>query len=330
MGEISDPSIQGCGCAFPPRRVCDLCATPFLACSAACLRRHQAATHGDGASPESTPRATDYHIKLNRNIEGHRERYGGHRAHLMRLLATVGGAPNIGIFGAGNCTDLDADHLASDFSEIHLIDVDPEALERGRDSFPPAARDRVVTHAGIDLSGFEDRIDEWGDRFPDNAELGRAAVASIHSILRQVGRTFHVVLSDCILSQLPIAYRRAWVTSRTNWNNLFTAITAVHLGTLVGSLERGGRGAIACDALGSKTAPALRDLVGASPEELQAFVKDGLLQGTVSLDPDPASLLNGLAVPGLRELVDSPRVTEPWLWNTGDVLLVYGLLFRRA
>jgi hypothetical protein len=286
--------------------------------------------HGDGVPPEARPRAADYHTKLNRNIDGHRERYGAHREHLMRLLATVGGGPSIGIFGAGNCTDLDAERLATDFSEVHLIDVDAEALDRGRESFPPDARDRVVTHAGIDLSGFQDRIDEWGDRFPDNAELGRAAVASIHSILRQVGRPFRVVLSDCILSQLPIAYRRAWVSSRTNWNNLFTAITAVHLGTLVGSLEHGGRGAIACDALGSKTAPELRELGGATPEELQRFVKDGLAQGKLALDPDPAALLTGLAVPGLRELVDSPQVTQPWLWDTGDILLVYGLLFRRT
>jgi hypothetical protein len=330
MVETSSPAIQGCGCASPPKRVCDLCAAPFLACSLACLRRHQATAHGGGAAAESQPRSTDYHVQLNRNIDGHRERYGGHREHVMRLLATVGRAPSIGIFGAGNCTDLDTDHLAADFDEVHLIDVDGEALERGRESFPPDSRDRVVTHGGIDLSGFEDRIDEWGDRFPDNGELGRAAVASIHSILTQVGRTFHVVLSDCILSQLPIAYRRAWVTSRTNWNSLFTAITAVHLGTLVGSLEGGGRGAIACDALGSRTAPELRDLVGADPEVLQRFVKEGIERGTVSLDPDPGSLLKGLAVPGLRELVDSPQVTQPWLWNTGDMLLVYGLLFRRV
>lgn len=329
MVETNGPALQGCGCASPPRRVCDLCATPFLACSAACLRHHQGAVHGGRVEPDSQPRATDYHIQLNRNIDGHRERYGGHREHVMRLLATVGGARTIGIFGAGNCTDLDAEQLAADFDEIHLIDVDAEALERGRETFPPDVRDRVVTHGGIDLSGFEDRIDEWGDRFPDNRELGVAAVASIHSILKQVGRKFDVVLSDCILSQLPIAYRRAWVTSRTNWNNLFTAITAVHLGTLVGSIEAGGYGAIACDALGSKTAPRLRDLAGAGPEELQQFVKDGLEHGTVSLDPDPASLLTGLAVPGLRDLVDSPIVTQPWLWNTGDVLLVYGLLFRR-
>ncbi len=329
MVETNGPALQGCGCASPPRRVCDLCATPFLACSAACLRRHQAAAHGGPIKSESQPRATDYHIQLNRNIDGHREGYAGHREHVMRLLATVGGAPTIGIFGAGNCTDLDAEQLAADFDEVHLIDVDAEALERGRESFPPDARARVVTHGGIDLSGFEDRIDAWGDRFPDNQAPGAPPVGSIHSILTQVGRTFQQVLSDCILSQLPIAYRRAWVTSRTNWNNLFTAITAVHLGTLVGSLEVGGSGAIACDALGSKTAPSLRNLSEAGPEELQKFVKDGLEQGTISLDPDPASLLTGLAVPGLRDLVDSPAVTQPWLWNTGDLLLVYGLLFRR-
>jgi hypothetical protein len=304
-----------------------VCATPFLACSAACLRRHKASVHADILAAPRT--ATEYYTRLNRNVDGHWEDYSGHREKLMRLLATVGPAPDIGIFGAGNCTDLDTERLAHDYGEVHLIDIDQEALERGRESFPDEVRDRVVLHGGIDLSGFADKIDEWGDAFPDQNALRRAAIEAMQSVRRSVDRTFHVVISDCILSQLPITYRRAWVTSRTHWSALYTAITAVHLGSLVGSLRPRGWGAIACDALGSKTAPELRNLVNASPDELQAFVKAGLENDSIALDPDPRTLLSGLAVPGLRELVDSPRITEPWLWNTGDMLLVYGLIFQR-
>jgi hypothetical protein len=325
-GHLTDVAIQRCSCAVPPKRVCDLCGSAaFLACSRICLERHLEQVHG--VTADSQTRATAYVSRLNRNLD-HAERYAGHRRHLSALLTSVGPAPNIGIFGAGNCCDLDPERLTALYQEIHLIDLDAEALERGRESFPRPVRDRVVLHAGIEMSGFVDKLDTWGEAFPDDAEIGRSALIAVQAILQRVGQTFHVVLSDCVLSQLPLSYRRAWIAPRANWERLFSSITAVHLATVVGSVRPGGSGVIACDALGSKAVPELCDIVDASSDTLQSFVFDRVTAKAIRLDPDPATLLRGLQSGRLGAVVESAQVTAPWLWDTGDILLVFGLVFR--
>jgi hypothetical protein len=251
----------------------------------------------------------------------------------MQLVASaVGGAEcdsNICVLGAGNCADLDSAQLGRGFGEIHLVDLDAEALERGRDTFPAHARDRVATHPGIDLSGFIDRLDVWGDTFPDDRELGGAALAAIQSILQKVGRSFRVVLSTCVLSQLPLPFRRTWITSRTNWDRLVAALTAVHLATVAGAVEPGGRGIIAFDLFGSTAVPGLRSVDGNDSEALRAFVDQQVAASLIRLDWDPAAILQRLKSPALRALVESPRLTGPWLWDIGEVLVVYGLVFNR-
>ena len=303
--------------------------TPFLACSAACLTRHQSDVHGGVA--EATSRALHYQASVNRNFEQNGRQYASHRERLMSLIpaADAGHARDICIFGAGNCNDLDTERLATEFSGIHLVDLDPEALARGRESFPASKRDGVTLHSGIDLSGFMDRLDEWGDRFPDDRELGRAALEAIQRILTQVGRRCDVVLSTCVLSQLPIPYRRTWVTSATNWKRLHDAITAVHLATLAGSVQPGGNGVMAFDLFGSQRAPGLRGLDRDDGEAIRAFADEQVRAGLIRLDWDPAAILERLKSPALSTLVASPRLTLPWLWNTGDTLVVYGLLFKR-
>ena len=303
--------------------------TPVLACSAACLKRHQSEVHGGAA--EAARRALDHQAGVNRNFHQNWSRYAAHRERLMSLIASTGAgeARDICIFGAGNCNDLDTERLANAFAGVHLVDVDPEALERGRESFPASKRDGVVLHSNIDLSGFVDRLDQWGDRFPDDQELGRAALEAIQRILTLVGRRCDVVLSTCVLSQLPIPYRRTWVTSASNWKRLHDAITAVHLATLAASVRPGGHGVMAFDLFGSRRAPGLLGLDGDDSDAIQSFVEEQVGAGAIQLDWDPAAILERLRSRSLSTLVQSPRLTPPWLWNTGDTLVVYGLMFRR-
>jgi hypothetical protein len=330
-GSASGVTVASCGCLSPPRRVCDLCGeTPVLACSAACLKRHQADVHG--GTLETAAWALQHQAGVNRNFHQNWRQYAWHRERLMSLIAATsagGDARDICIFGAGNCNDLDTERLAAAFSSIHLVDIDPEALERGRESFPASRRDGVVLHSNIDLSGFVDRLDEWGDRFPDDRELGRAALEAIQRILRQIGGRCDVVLSTCVLSQLPIPFRRTWVTSASNWKRLHDAITAVHLATLAATVQPGGHGLMAFDLFGSRRAAGLLALEQDDGEAIQAFVEEQVRAGVIRLDWDPAAILERLKSPSLRTLVESPRLTLPWLWNTGDTLVVYGLEFRR-
>jgi hypothetical protein len=339
--------VDTCGCASEMRRVCDLCAGDdgmFAACSLACLGRHLAEKHGGdaGARASTETRARQYLGGVNRRLAGSWQRYQDHRGHVLALALAAETAPavtastpatfggDIAIFGAGNGSDLDLPRLAHSFREIHLVDLDGDALERARQELPAAVRERVIPHAPVDLSGFMNHLDAWGESFPDDATLGQTAFAAARTIMDGLGRDFDVVLSTGVLSQLIVPFHRAWIASRLNWERLDAAIIAVHLATLVGSMRPGGRGALAFDVLSSKDAPMLSTLMDRGAAEVQAAVDREVTAGRLSLRPHPTTLLQQLQFAGMASMVAEPRLTAPWLWNLGDaVQLVYGLLFRR-
>jgi hypothetical protein len=310
--------------------VCDLCdaaAGPFLACSLSCLEAHQAEAHGAAGAQAAQARAADYQARVNRNVAQNREWYASHRARVATLVGGAGRGGDLCVLGAGNGSDLDLPALTKRFASIHLVDIDGEALERCRADAPAALRKRLVLHAGVDLSGFTARLDEWGESFPTEAELGRLALPAIQGILRQLGRAFDVVASTCVLSQLAVPYHRAWILPAASWANLHATLTAVHLATLAGATEPGGTGILIFDVLSSRVVPALRALEGAPPEAVAAFAERHAAEGG-RLDPAPEGLLDRLG--DLGRLVGTPRLTAPWVWNIGaESQLVYGLVFAR-
>lgn len=301
---------------------------PFLACSLACLTDHQTEAHAELEERGAAARVADYQARVNRNVANNREWYAGHRAQVTALVGAASRGGDVGVLGAGNGSDLDLPALAERFATLHLVDLDGEALERCRAGAPPALRPRLVLHPDVDLSGFTEHLDDWGEAFPTEAELGRAAQPAIHGILRRLGRTFDVVVSTCALSQLAAPYHRAWILPASDWANLHAAVTAVHLATLVGATKPGGSGILIFDVLSSRSIPALRDLDGAQPEAVAAFAERHT-SGGGRMDPEPAGLLARLA--GLGRLARAPRLTAPWLWNIGaETQLVYGLVFSRS
>ena len=248
---------------------------------------------------------------------------------MTSLLVDASRGGDLCVLGAGNGSDLDLPALAERYETIHLVDLDGEALARCVDGAPAALRPRLVSHAGVDLSGFTARLDDWGEAFPPAAELGRAAQPAIHGILRDLGRAFDVVVSTCALSQLAVPYHRAWILSTADWARLHAAVTAVHLATLAAATKPGGTAILVFDVLSSKNAPALRGLEDAAREAVAAFAERHVADGGVPLDPDPAALQARLAT--LGRLAVAPRLTAPWAWNIGaETQLVYGLMFTRA
>jgi len=328
-----EPAGDTCGCAAPSRRVCDVCRTPryvFVACSFRCLRTHLIEAHGGALPVETAARARDFQKRMNLHPPGVWDRYASHRQQLMSLVPTPSAPGDVCVFGAGSCSDIDLEQLSRTFGQIHLVDLDGEALERARERQSAKLRERVVLHGDVDLSGFLDRLDEWGDAFPSDEELGRLAVAAAHAIVRDLGRAFDVTVSSCVLSQLTQPFQSTWVMSEMGWGTLDAAVTAVHLATLAGATRSGGRGFIAFDVLSSDEAPALFDLEGQPPDALPSFVARELNASSFVLQPDPDNLLLQLQSPGLGSLFASPRLTQPWLWDIRDgIQLVYGLMFER-
>jgi len=234
------------------------------------------------------------------------------------------------VLGAGNGSDLDVPALARAFREVHLVDLDGEALARCRDRLSGDARDRVVLHAGVDLTGFLDHLDDWGEAFPPEAELARAAMPAIQRVLREIGTRFDTAVSTCVLSQLAVPFHRAWVLPGTGWGHLHAALTAMHLSTLTGSVVPGGTCILVFDVLSSRTAPRLRELDGDDPAALEAFLGQHVARGGTPPNPAPEALLARLRAPGMERFAEAARLTPPWLWNLGpETQLVYALVFRR-
>ena len=295
----------------------------------ACLDRHLRQAHPVAAARDSVDRACAFVRARNRELverfdadAAHRERVTGH----IEQLAQGG---ELCVFGAGNGDELDLERLARLFSEIHLVDLDAQALERARDRQPVHVRAKLVLQPEVDCSGMLQHLDAWGERFPERAELAQSAVDGVQGIVRGLGRGFSVVVSACVLGQLALPFQRAWLTSRAHWGELLRTLNAVHLATLTGSLREGGRGLIVFDTSSSKRTPALAELGARSSDELEEFVAEAARDGGLELRPDPRDLVRQLLAPGLRAQVANPELSAPWLWQRGpDTELVYGLTFR--
>jgi len=326
------PRIERCTCSGARRRVCDVCESAglsFLTCSLSCLERHLTEAHNGVVPGGSVARALAYASELNRRFPDSWLGFTSHRERMMGHIEQLAQGGELCVFGAGNCNDLELERLASLFTELHLVDLDGEALERSRERQGSEVKRKIVLHPDVDCSGMLEHLDDWGERFPERGELAQRAVAAAEGIVRGLGRSFPVVVSACVMSQLAVPFQRAWVTSRANWGDLLSTISAVHLATLTGSTRPGGRGLIVFDTSSSKQTPALAELRSRSAEELEEFVEEAHASGGLNLRPDPKDLVRQLLSPGLRSLVVDPELSAPWLWNLGqDTQLVYSLTFR--
>jgi hypothetical protein len=316
----------------PPKRVCDVCKSgthAFTACSNACLQTHLQAAHPT-ASLEAPVRAR--HAQTARNLRSARdwELFTPHRERVMAVIPTGPPGGSLCVLGAGKCDDLDLPGLAERFSVIHLVDLDDEALARARDRQPARVRDAIVPHGGVDLSGLLPRLDEWAEAFPDDRTLHQVVFSAAHAVVDGLGGPFDVTVSTCVLSQLLLPFQDTWAASEETWNKLVAATTAVHVGVLTHATAPRGAACLVFDVLSSDRAPGLTTLRDYPPERLQAAVEAGAQSGAIALHPDPGALLAQISHSGVAAPEPGPRLTGPWIWNTGAALqLVYALSFRR-
>jgi hypothetical protein len=234
------------------------------------------------------------------------------------------------VLGAGNCDDLDVPALARDFGEVHLVDLDGAALEGALARVSGPARAKLVAHPGLDLSGTLERIDAWGDRFPAARELESLSIEVAARISATVGRRFDVVLSACVLSQLYQPLRQTLLLPLESWRRLFTAIDRAHLATVAALTRPGGTGVLALDVTSSHKLHELAAFTAAETwEGLEAAAAAAIAARRITLDPDPRRLMELAAEPALAPGIERPRLTSPWVWDTGGgvLALVQALVF---
>lgn len=275
------------------------------------------------------PAFVEIHARNNRATSGLWNAYAEHRARLSALIAAY--APSQGgrlcVLGAGNANDLDLELLAARFSEVHLVDVDAEALDRARARAAPAAAPRLYTHAPLDVGGALAELPDWSRRGADPAQLRRLGDEASATVRRALPAPFDLVLSDCLLTQI------YWTCFKALGNGpaLQTAAATcleTHLQTMAALAAPGAPCLLVTDAISSDSFALDEIFPTRDPSELLAELSRS---GALFTGTSPPTILSTLRRGALNQTVTEPRVLTPWLWRVNEdrTVLVYGLAFRR-
>ena len=281
------------------------------------------------ASRTSVPSALlQSHRKFNRNSADGWQRFSGHREQISALLLERPGG-RLAVLGAGNCNDLDLPLLTSSFSEVHLVDLDTEALSRGLGRQPPEVLERVRRHAPVDVTGALDRLHAFKGPDVSAQELEDLLTAGTRAVTGALPADFDVVLSTGLLSQIMHTCRLA-LGDAPALKSVAHVLALAHLRSLLALCRPGGRAVLVTDAVSSETYP-LEELWEDRPPlgHLDHLEKtDNLFTGTA-----PTYLRRQFARdPELSRLIRPPvRIVDPWLWRLGEsvTLLAYAFVVER-
>jgi hypothetical protein len=278
--------------------------------------------------PNIAGRATKEQVSANRSGIGHADSFAGHRARMTAEIAArapAGGAGRLCLLGAGNAHDVDLAALAERYAEIHLVDIDAEAVARAQAGVPAAVRGRVHLHAPIDVSGVWAFLDAWAAE-PGQGERLRNEVGP--AVVRVVGALpgpFDVVVSCCLLTQLQLTLVNT-VTDRHPAFDMMRGLTnAIHVRVLAALMGESGRALLITDLTSDATYPL--DTV-APDADLGRLMSELLAAGNVIQVAHPGLLSAEIRRDPLLSAALNVRFPiGPWLWRNGPerMFLVYGL-----
>ncbi len=268
------------------------------------------------------------HRASNRSALPYSESFSSHRRAQTALLverARADGTSRLCVLGAGNAYDLDLPALARAFGEIHLVDLDRDALEAARDRLDPADRERLRLHAPVDLSFMLARLEAWKRMEVTPEELMAFPNAASRGIAEALPGPFDVVASTCLLTQM----QRALVETLSDRHRLFEALrqflNLAHLRTLARLLAPEGRALLVSDLVSDATYPLgsldpSGDYLGLLPEVIRS--------GNVIYAANPELLaLTVREDPFLARGAVLSKAVAAWIWMNGDErrFLVYAL-----
>jgi hypothetical protein len=255
-------------------------------------------------------------LSTNRSAIEHFAAFAPHRERLTRALCDHA-APEarLCVLGAGNCYDLDLAELTRHFREVHLVDLDSAALARASTRLDGPARDRLVCHAPVDLSGALERIDAWQRMQTSPEELAAWPAAAARRIAERLPGPFELVASTCLLSQLHFSMLNVLGDQHRLFEPVRQLLNLVHLRTLARLIAPSGRALLVNDLASDEMIAQSGADASLPPLELARelerrgavihVLRPGLLRWAVGEDP------------ALRGAV---RLSEPeaaWFWQVG-------------
>jgi hypothetical protein len=261
-----------------------------------------------------------------------RDQWAGFALHRARVSALLGaGAAAAGtrlcVLGAGNGNDLDLAALLAAHREVHLVDLDGDALASGVWRQGMRGHPGLFLHGGLDVTAMLDDMATWTPlsaiEEPTLAALMNWPAERVASVLP--GR-FDRVVSTCLLSQLIDTARHALV-DHPEFGRVAAAIRAGHLRLLARLAVPLGAAVLISDVVSSEHLPTLSSMSGS---ELAGLLPRLARSGNHIGGVHPAGLRRALLGDDrLGPLVVGLRSIPPWLWRLHERdYLVWAMEFR--
>jgi hypothetical protein len=199
------------------------------------------------------------------------------------------------VLGAGNCNDLELGKVMAAFNEVHLLDIDAGAMERGVERQGMGSASGLHLHGGVDVT----------------LPLDAASLDLLGA---------DVVLSAALLSQLI-----AGAVDEGQQAEVLLRLRDTHLLTMLGLLRPDGHGLLVNDMVSSDTCPQLSTTVH---ERLSALLTTLLEERNFFTGCNPLAIVERLSGP--RVGATGVAISSPWRWDMGTRnCLVCAVSFRR-
>lgn len=280
-------------------------------------------------SPEQDA-ITALHTQRNTTTRGCWKQYAPHRARVAQLLMEQarGSAGRLCVLGAGNCNDLDLSRLAAGFGEVHLVDLDGDALRRGVERQQMTQHSGILLHPAVDVTAMGAYLARCARGAAAPPDVQQAVPHARAAAVPLPGAPFDCLASVGLLTQVIDSVAVAVPPRRAAFAPLVLALRDRHLRLLLEGTCPGGRAVLITDLVSSVTAPGLADW----PEtELARRVAALIEQRNFFTGVNPA-VLHALLQndPALALWTASVRMVGPWRWSVLDkVYAVCGLVITR-
>jgi len=247
-------------------------------------------------------------------------RFADHREQVMSLLLNLpGDVPDSGLrriclLGAGNCNDIDLPQLMHRFAEVHLVDLDRDALIAGTRTQGVAQSEQIKLHVGMDVSGIVEHLGRWHTTPPRPGDYP-AVVAHAQSATIPVAGPFDVVASLCTVSQLIDAVMMATGQPTQESITLALAVRDRHLELMEQLTQPGGHLVLITDVTSSATVPDL-DVIPLEQLPIKLIEMINTRNFFTGLNPF-ALLARYRQDPVWESRAESAELSAPWIWNLG-------------
>ncbi len=293
------------------------------------------------SAARETPSNIDEFSQVNRVKDGHLQRnlstrdcwdgYAHHRSVVTELLVRVSSSDegSLCVLGAGNCNDLDLQQLQHTFSEIHLVDLDDEAISEGVHRQLPREQSKLHQHGNCDITGITHLLANWSsESVPTNDALDACLTELAQLPQLGLSNAFDVVASVCVLTQLFDSVVETLGESHPRFIDFVTAIRTQHVRLMLNMLRPGGIGILITDVVASTTLPQLLTISDADllPTISRAINERNFFTGT-----NPAVLQSLFHTqPEIAPQVARVRLSPPWRWQLlNKVHAVYAVEMTR-